>query len=262
MNEQSAREFLEERLATIQAAADDLQMQAGTALQFAEQVWWSWNIKRHRMKIRSVGECILGYEAADMDRDDPFWWDRIHPEDLRDVQDSLRACFDSPEQIWRCEHRLKDVSGDWVWVEQAGFVHQSDADGNPVKMVGTTRKTQERYQLLDLFRGSETLIEALAESTPIRFWVRDHEGVLLLASEAMKKAFGRPDPLEAIEMRTPAKSLKAWREAFQSALLGEVTDRRMLMRQKNGDGKQHTHHLIPLTKGTYTFAVLEVFLPC
>jgi PAS domain S-box-containing protein len=261
MSKQSPREFLEERLAAVQAEAENYQMQADTALQYAEQVWWSWNIKRHRIKIRSVGECILGYGPADMERGDQFWWDLIHPEDRREVEESLNECFKSRQQVWRCEHRLKDVGGEWVWVEQAGFVHQCDADGYPVEMVGTTRKTQERYQLLDLFRGSETLIEAFAESAPIPFWVRDHEGVVLLCSEAMKTLFGYPDILESMEELNSPESMDAWREAFQAALRGDEAERRMRMRQKSGEEKVHAHHLIPLTQGQQTFAILEVFLP-
>jgi PAS domain S-box-containing protein len=261
MKNQSAQEFLEERLAATQAEAENFQMQADTALKYAEQVWWSWNLKRQRLKVRAVGECILGYGCEDLDHGDQFWWDRIHPEDRKEVEQSLQDCFESEERIWRCEHRLRDISGDWVWVEQSGFVHQSDADGNPVEMVGTTRKTQERYQLLDLFRGSETLIEALSEAAPIAFWIRDHEGMVLLASKTMKKLFGPPEKYDNAEQLTRPQSIGEWQDAFQSALQDNGSKRQMVMRLKDGDEKQHEHHLIPLTQGEQTFAVLEVFIP-
>ena len=126
MGDRASREFLEERLAATLAEAESLQIQADTALKYAEQVWWAWNLKRKRLKIHAAGECILGYPQEDMEHSEQFWWDRIHPEDLLEVQQSLDASLNSPNKIWRCEHRFMDVAGDWVWVEQAGFVHQSD----------------------------------------------------------------------------------------------------------------------------------------
>ena len=261
MKDRLAKEFLEERLAATQAEAEHFQMQADTALKYAEQVWWSWNLTRQQLKIRSVDECILGYRHEDMEREDQFWWDRIHPEDKREVEESLEACFASKQKIWRCEHRFQDVTGEWVWVEQAGFVHQSDADGNPVEIVGTTRKTQERYQLLDLFRGSETLVDALSESSPVAFWVRDHEGVILLSSQALRELFGPLETIEDIRPLTPEKSLREWQEAFHSALQDNREVREMNLRLPKGLEKKVKHHLIPLTQGEDTFAVLEVFVP-
>ncbi|NDV61682.1 PAS domain-containing protein [Puniceicoccales bacterium CK1056] len=261
MSDQGSREFLEERLASTLAEAENLKIQADTALKYAEQVWWAWNLRRKRLKIHAAGECILGYPHEDMEHSEQFWWDRIHPEDLLEVQQSLEIALKSPERIWRCEHRFMDVTGDWVWVEQAGFVHQSDAEGNPVEMVGTTRKTQERYQLLDLFRGSETLIDALVRSAPVAFWVRGPEGIILLSSQVMKEWFGPFNTTGAVDKLAKPEDLASWHKEYQAALLNTHSSRKRPLLLNDGSWKQFEHHLIPLTQGLETFAVLEVFIP-
>jgi PAS domain S-box-containing protein len=256
-----SKEFLEERLASTEADLQKSLIQTDTALKYAEQVWWSWNLARKRLKIRSVGDCILGYGQHDMDHGEQFWWDRMHPEDIKEVEESLQACFDGKVEVWRCEHRLRDVGGEWVWVEESGFVLRRDADGNPVEMAGTTRKVQERYQLLDLFRGSESVIDAMLETAPVSFWIRDPEGVVLLASRHMKTRFSDRYGELLEESLCLAEELEAWREAFHKALHGDLVQRKLTLRPQSGDTIQHAHHLIPVPLDTTPFGVLEIFIP-
>lgn len=262
MSKRKEDEFLEERLAATLAESESLQLKANTALESAEQVWWVWDLATGRLTIHAPGECILGYPHEDMEQPEQFWWDRIHPEDLPEVKETLEAAMHEPGRIWKCEHRFRDVTGDWVYVEQTGFVHSRDAEGNPVEMMGITRKTQERYQLLDLFRGSETLIDAMVDSAPVAFWVRDSEGTILLCSWQMEESFGPVDSLQTIEKLTSPGQLMAWREAYHAALRDECVKRKMTMCFADGSRSQVEHHLIPLTQETETFAILEVFKPC
>lgn len=261
MKKDPSREFLEERLASAEAELQDSLMQADTALHYAEQVWWSWNLARKRLKIRSVGECILGYGDHDLDHGEAFWWERMHPEDLKEVKESLNDCLKGNAEIWRCEHRLRDVSGDWVWVEQSGFVTRRKASGEAAEMVGTTRKVQERYQLLDLFRGSDSVIEAFLQEAPLSFWIRDPEGVVLMTSRHMARQFGIASTNPPIESICAAEALDAWRTAFHSALRGESIKRRIILKDAAGNTVPHAHHLVPLPLDKAPFGILELFYP-
>jgi hypothetical protein len=256
-----SKEFLEERLASTEAELEESLMQADTALHYAEQVWWSWNLARRRLKIRSVGECILGYGDHDMDHGEAFWWDRMHPKDRKEVEQSLGECLNGTAETWRCEHRLRDVTGDWVWVEQSGFVLRRDAEGNPVEMVGTTRKVQERYQLLDLFRGSDSVLQAFLVEAPVSFWIRDPEGVVLRTSLHMAKQFEITRENASEEFICPASELDAWRTAFHSALHGDPVKRRIFLMDRAGETRAHAHHLIPIPLDKTPFGVMELFFP-
>ena len=253
---------LETRLASFQARVEALQLQADTALKYAEQVWWSWNLARKRIKIRSVDECILGYAEEDMSREDSYWWNRIHPGDLRAVRDSLQSCFEDRTPIWRCEHRLLDVTDQWVWVEQSGFVQKRDPQGKPLEMVGTTRKREEVYQLLELIKGADAVIGAFAESSPIRFCLLDQEGVILLRSRALeaefKQTFG--EPLEQA-LSDSKEELEAWQSAFHATLRGSTSELDLNLRIGRGMTRRFALHLIPVYQNKDPFCVLELFLP-
>ncbi|MFO7725622.1 MAG: PAS domain-containing protein [Oceanipulchritudo sp.] len=253
---------LEERLALFRAQAEDFQLQADTALKYAEQVWWTWNLKRKRLKIRSVDECMLGYGEEDMNHQDSFWWERIHPKDLRAVQRSLQRCFEGADATWNCEHRLLDAANEWVWVQQSGFVYRRDSGGQPLEMVGTTRKRQEVYQLLDLFEGADAVIGAFAESSPIRFCLRDPEGVVLMQSRALEKEFEQNlgEPLEQVLSGSEAE-MEAWQTAFHSTLRGTGQEVDLNLRIGPGLTRPFALHLIPVSVHSQSFCVLELFIP-
>jgi len=262
MDHSSPETSLEELLIRSEARAEALQLQADTALKYAEQVWWSWNLPRKRIKIRSIGECILGYGEEDLSQKDSFWWNRIHPKDLRAVQTSLRNCFEEKTSVWRCEHRLLDVEDKWVWVEQSGIVNKRDAAGQALEMVGTTRKREEVYQLLDLIEGADAVIGAFSESAPVRFCLRDPEGVVLLRSRALEEEFSQTlgAPLEQALSHREA-DLEAWQSAFHSALRGTGNELDLTLRIGSGITRRFALHLVPVSQHGHPFCILEIFVP-
>lgn len=262
MEHSSPETSLVERLARSEARAEALQLQADTALKYAEQIWWSWNLPRKRIKIRSIGQCILGYGDDDLRREDSFWWNRIHPKDLRAVQTSLRSCLEGRTSVWRCEHRLLDVEDKWAWVEESGIVHKRDAAGQALEMVGTTRKREEVYQLLDLVEGADAVIGAFSASSPIRFCLRDPEGVILLRSRALEEEFSQTlgDPLEQALSHSEA-DLETWQSAFHSTLRGSENELDLTLRIASGITRRFALHLIPVSQHGHPFCILELFVP-
>lgn len=238
---------------------DAYRLQANTALQFAEQVWWSWNLVRHRLKIRAVGDCILGYGEEDLDRRESFWYERIHPEDWPSFKRSLDDCLKGRTQHWRCEHRLLDVAGDWVWVEESGFIHQRNQDNQPTEMVGVTRKVHESYQLLDLFFGAESVVDALAKKGPLPFILRDLEGEPLLHSHAFQNQFPTAAPPLENHLAASPEEQQAWQADFQLCLqTGSVQRTRQLRTQQNNTTPVQ-HSLLRVGHANHPIAVLECF---
>ena len=238
-----------------------MQLQADAAPRYAEQVWWTWDLGNQRLSVRSVGECILGYPEGDLEREEAFWWDRIHPADRPEVESTLKDCFDGLTAEWHCDHRMRDVANEWVWVAQSGVVLERDANGHPLEMVGTTRKRQECYQLLDLIRGSEALLDSFLEHSPIPFWLRDAEGMILLCSKAMRDTFGSFEAFpEEASLVGPEAALE-WQDLFQAVLHGQQKHQTVSMIDLAGKTLPCRHDLIPVSQGAGPFAILEIFQP-
>lgn len=238
---------------------DTYRLQANTALHYAEQVWWSWNLARHRLKIRAVGDCILGYGEEDMDRRESFWYDRVHPEDWPAFKRSLDDCLQGRTNQWRCEHRLLDVAGDWVWVEESGFVRQRNRDHQPTEMVGVTRKVHERYQLLDLFSGADSIVDTFAKKGPLPFILRDPAGQCLLRSRAFQDRFPAAQTPVEQQLAASPQEQEAWQADFQLCLQTGSVQRTRQLRTRENTISPVQHSLLRVGQPDSPMAVLECF---
>lgn len=240
---------------------DNYRMQADTALKFAEQVWWRWDMRKQRLYLRCPGECILGYGPEHYAESESFWWERIHPHDVEAVRESLKACQEGTESLWTCEHRILDAGDEWAWVEQHGFVLHRDRQGRPREMVGIMRKTSERHQLLELFMSSDALIGAFAELAPLAFWLRDPDGRILLASSESRQQFGRVrgDPFAA--GLAEERELESWRDLNHQAIAGKRATGEITLHTREGRDRTFACHCIPVKELSEPYAVLEIFLP-
>jgi len=255
-------EALDKRIRRLMQESEDYRIQVDMALRCSEQVWWTWNLPRKRLKIKAAGDCILGYGPEDLEHGEAFWWDRIHPEDLHEVKATLQQCFASQHPLWECEHRFLDAAGDWSWVAENGFVNKWDADGNPVEMVGTTRKREEVFQLLELLEGSEAVVNALSANAPVAFCIRDGEGVLLHCSHQMLTLLGDGcgKPIDQ-RLTLDEESLGRWHHAFEMALEGKTNQTKVTLALKSGEEQLFRISLSPVAHHSEAFAVLEIFQP-
>lgn len=245
-----------------ESASSSYRLQANAALHYAEQVWWSWSLPRKRLKIRAIGDCILGYPEEDMDRREDFWMEKIHPDDRKNFDSTLKDCLEGRTPAWRCQHRFKDAAGDWVWVEESGFVRNRDKDNHPVELVGVTRKVHETYQLLDLFVGAESIIEAMAADGPVAFLVRSPQGDILLRSNAFRETFSSGDEDNPETAAGPsAKDSSQWQTDLQACLAnGRHTTNRQL-HERSGQKKPYQHTLVRVGPADNALAVIEFFQP-
>ncbi len=116
------------------------------ALDSTEDGLWDWNI--------TTGECyfsprwieMLGYQSGDFPEDISAWAPLVHPEDQEKVNQELETHLDGKTPIYELEHRLRKKSGEWCWILGRGKVVERDANGEPLRMVGTNIDITQRKQ--------------------------------------------------------------------------------------------------------------------
>jgi len=250
---------LEGNLYRAREEADLYHLQADLSMKAGEQVWWNWDIPSGRLTMRSSGSCVLGYENVDRPAPEQFWWDRIHPDDRDEVRASLYASFTRKGQEWHSEHRLRDITGEWVWVEQTGIVQRHDEQGEPVEMVGILRMVEERHVLLELFQGSEALVDTLIRDSSIVLRLLDLNGREIAASGEWKTRLSRGDFPFAKGSKDHGGIIppEDWQQAFQKARNGRAA-RRTLTAGSNGSVLQYIHELLPVLQDGETLAILEL----
>ncbi len=68
----------------------------------------------------------------------------VHPEDLAQLQQDRQAHFDGLTPSLGNEHRMMCKDGSWKWVHSRGMVISRDAQGQPLRMIGTHTDITER----------------------------------------------------------------------------------------------------------------------
>jgi len=107
------------------------------ALQSLSDGVWDWDIEHGTGMVSPQGKAMLGY-ADDELAGDPASMDVItHPDDMPAMRRAREAHFEGRAPVYVNEHRLRCKDGRWKWVLSRGVTMRRDAEGRPLRMIGT-----------------------------------------------------------------------------------------------------------------------------
>jgi len=116
---------------------------------------WDWQVQTGEVQFNERWAGIVGYtleELAPISID--TWTHLVHPDDLQKSGALLERHFNDESANYNCEARMRHKRGHWVWVLDTGRVVERDADGKPLRMIGTHLDITEGKQ------AEEELIKA------------------------------------------------------------------------------------------------------
>ncbi len=122
--------------------------QAELALRESEVLWklaldsagdgvWDWNLATGEEYVSPRIMAMYGYAEGDLASSAAELDARTHPDDVPQMLADRQAHFDGRTPAYRNEHRIRCKDGSWKWVLSRGMVIERDADGKPLRMVGT-----------------------------------------------------------------------------------------------------------------------------
>ena len=116
------------------------------ALESAREGTWDWDLELGIINCSEVLISMLGYQEEDVNGPREKWMSYIHPDDRSRIQTSLAPHLQQDVELYECEYRIKNSSGDWWWVLDRGRVVERDEAGEPIRMVGVIASIEERKQ--------------------------------------------------------------------------------------------------------------------
>ncbi len=116
------------------------------ALKGADQGLWDWNVRTGSMYVDERWADMLGYRHEDIEPHVRSWERLVHPEDLPHVMTAMQHHLEGKTSLYRTEHRLRTKSGGWKWILASGRVVERDAEGRPIRAVGTHQDITDRKQ--------------------------------------------------------------------------------------------------------------------
>ena len=98
---------------------------------------WDWHVQEGVEIFSPECRALYGYSAQEMpDRPDALD-SRTHPDDLPRMHANREAHFAGHTASYVNEHRVRCKDGQWKWVLSRGIVIGRDAQGKPLRMIGT-----------------------------------------------------------------------------------------------------------------------------
>ena len=121
---------------------------------------WDWNLQTGAASFSKRWKEMLGFSEDEIASDSAEWSDRVHPDDLPGVMATIQAHLDGTTPSAVVEFRMRNKAGQWQWILGRGMVVGRDADGKPLRLVGTNSDISER-------KASADQIEHLAFYDPL-----------------------------------------------------------------------------------------------
>jgi PAS domain S-box-containing protein len=105
---------------------------------------------------------IIGYSADEPEANMHDWEKLIHPDDRAATQAKLDAYIKGEAPSMDCEYRIRHKEGHWVWIFARGKIVSWDAEGNPLRIIGTNLDISHQRRIHqegnDLLQRIEVLI--------------------------------------------------------------------------------------------------------
>ncbi|NTU81686.1 MAG: response regulator [Chloroflexales bacterium] len=135
------------------------------ALQAANQGLYDVHTPSGAVAVSPEYALMLGYDPATFHETTTIWQERLHPDDVAHATKAYRACLAGETPAFAAEFRERMADGRWIWLLSRGKIIAWDAQGRPLRMLGTRTDITARKQA-ELARERATArLDLLAEAS-------------------------------------------------------------------------------------------------
>lgn len=131
-------------------------------LQTMDAGLWEWEAKTEKLHFDDRCSHMLGYTREELEARIADWRELIHPDNLAEMRATLSDYFQGKTSEFRLEYQCRKKNGEWLWVRTIGKTVAHDAEGRPLRTVGTQldihKAKSAEMGLRDYQENLETLI--------------------------------------------------------------------------------------------------------
>jgi len=135
-----------------------------TLLDFLEATdlgYWEYDHVRDRIEFSPLIRSWLGDDfPAEQGISLADWFARIHPEDRPLAQAAVDKTL-TTGATFAIEYRFAKADGSWLWLMSRGYIAERDAQGQPLRTLGSKSDISQRKQQEELFRLQQKFNQVL-----------------------------------------------------------------------------------------------------
>lgn len=157
---------------------NDERERAQQALSESEERWkfalegsgegvWDRNLQTGEVVYSKRYKEIYGFAEDELVNRQEAWDARVHPDDLAQLVAEREAHLAGRKPVYVNERRMQCKDGSWKWILSRGMVVERDAQGKPLRMIGTHNDITERHQREEALRLAATVFDTVDEAVVV-----------------------------------------------------------------------------------------------
>ncbi|MBC7500085.1 MAG: EAL domain-containing protein [Herminiimonas sp.] len=148
------------------------------------------DIKTGEVTVNPAYATILGYPFEGFRETDTSWRERLHPDDREPVGRAYRDYVAGLRPDYRIEFRLRSADGTYRWISSVGAIVARDAQGQPLRMLGTHVDITQRKEAELRQQESEQRLSFALDAAGIGDWNMDLRTNVAYRSLQHDRCFG------------------------------------------------------------------------
>ena len=160
------------------------------ALDAANEGLWDIDLQSGRMYVNDRWLIQLGYGLGETRPAIEVWQAALHHDDASQIIQLLAEFLQSDRDEHHTEHRIVTQTGEVRWQRSAGKVVARDAQGRPLRMVGTNTDITERKRSEEQLRERKAALELSQALAHVGHWIWDTQAKRSIWSDEMMRIFG------------------------------------------------------------------------
>lgn len=139
-----------EDVTALRSKEEDLRVsreQLGLALEGSNLAIFDWDIPTKKVHLSDRWQEILGGERRPTETTMAELEALVHPEDIKKLQIKLYAALKGEARFYEVEHRVRNILGEWRWIQSRAKVSERDARGHALRITGTNADITESKEI-------------------------------------------------------------------------------------------------------------------
>lgn len=127
---------------------------------------WDLDLKTNQMIYNSNIYDMFGYQKTEVENMAEWWRDKIHPEDIEVINQTLSDVMEAGKERFQMEYRFKAANGSYKHIFDRAFVIQDETD-TPVRMIGAMQDITHQVEEEERLKLFKSVITNTTESVVI-----------------------------------------------------------------------------------------------